>query len=306
MDVAMMIHNTAAEAVQAVLAKLIDTPLPAEIHGMYAEAIGGQIVLLNPEFSLIYGSSRKLNYRYMTAEALWNIANRNDVGFLRRYFSGVDNFVSDQEQRNRNVATWAYGPHLNSQIRLAFEELKSDPTSRRAIVTTRVFPMVQGTPPCLSSVQWFIRNEELIQVTTMRSNDAWLGLPLDLYQFGCWHRMMSAALKVPLGPYIHNTGSLHLYSRDLSAATEYLETPNSALAAPVFGEEALLAALRDVPGNMVEMHGHKMYADEEPVRPDYDFVAPGLKPYVALLLGDYGNIGESFNTLRTQGAAIGF
>jgi hypothetical protein len=68
--------------------------------------------------------------------------------------------------------------------------------------------------PCTLSIQFFIRDGRLHCVTTMRSNDIWLGLPYDIFCFTCLQRLIAEALKVPTGFYIHQAGSLHLYARN--------------------------------------------------------------------------------------------
>ncbi len=52
----------------------------------------------------------------------------------------------------------------------------------------------------------------------MRSNDAWLGLPYDLMQFGMLQCAISQALGLPVGVQTHSAGSMHLYKRNFPKA----------------------------------------------------------------------------------------
>jgi thymidylate synthase len=60
-------------------------------------------------------------------------------------------------------------------------------------------------------------------LTSMRSNDAWLGLPHDVFAFTMIQELVARSLGVELGEYRHSVGSLHLYERDEKKAIRYLE-----------------------------------------------------------------------------------
>jgi thymidylate synthase len=57
----------------------------------------------------------------------------------------------------------------------------------------------------------------------MRSNDAYLGLPHDIFCFTMLQEVMARTLGVGLGSYQHYVGSLHLYDRDRADAQQYLD-----------------------------------------------------------------------------------
>src|SRR5260370_41880706 len=54
----------------------------------------------------------------------------------------------------------------------------------------------------------------------MRSNDAWLGLPYDVFTFTRIQAYVAAAVGVEPGRYTHTVGSLHLYERDWERAED--------------------------------------------------------------------------------------
>ncbi len=60
-------------------------------------------------------------------------------------------------------------------------------------------------------------------LTHMRSNDAFLGLPHDVFAFTMLQELIARTLGVELGPYSHAVGSLHLYQRDHKKARRYLK-----------------------------------------------------------------------------------
>lgn len=59
-------------------------------------------------------------------------------------------------------------------------------------------------------------------LTSMRSNDAWLGLPHDIFTFTMLQELVARSLSIELGEYKHAVGSLHLYDKDHEKAFLFL------------------------------------------------------------------------------------
>ena len=59
-------------------------------------------------------------------------------------------------------------------------------------------------------------------ITTMRSNDVYLGLPHDVFFFTMLQELVARRLDVELGLYRHIVGSLHLYEHNVEDALEYM------------------------------------------------------------------------------------
>jgi thymidylate synthase len=57
----------------------------------------------------------------------------------------------------------------------------------------------------------------------MRSNDAFWGLPYDVFLFTMLQELFAAELNVELGRYHHSVGSLHLYQKHVRAAQTVLD-----------------------------------------------------------------------------------
>jgi thymidylate synthase len=71
-------------------------------------------------------------------------------------------------------------------------------------------------------------------VTYMRSNDAFIGLPHDVFAFTMVQEIVARSLNIKLGKYHHIVGSLHLYNTDRRKASAYVDegwqpTRNSAM-----------------------------------------------------------------------------
>lgn len=114
----------------------------------------------------------------------------------------------------------AYGPRARSALGFVYDELRSDPTSRRAVVSiwrpNDAEPTFGGGDrPCTLSLQFLLRDRRLNLIVTMRSQDVWLGAAMDMFLFAQVRDTMANALGVAPGRYAHNVGSLHIYERDV-------------------------------------------------------------------------------------------
>lgn len=67
----------------------------------------------------------------------------------------------------------------------------------------------------------------------MRSNDAYFGLPHDVFAFTMLQELVARSIGVELGEYKHSVGSLHLYEEKIAAASSYIgEAWQSTIAMP--------------------------------------------------------------------------
>jgi thymidylate synthase len=182
--------------------------------------------LVDPTRCATWLPERKLNYQFMAAEFLWIFCGRDDVEMIGYYNENIKQFSDDGQ-----IFFGAYGPRWREQIQYVYATLVKDPTSRQAIVSywrpviTEAPYLVTRDVPCTLSTQYLIRNAQLEAITTMRSSDAWLGLPYDLYNQAMLQRALAAELDVPVGSLTFHVGSSHLYERDLEKARAVLEGP---------------------------------------------------------------------------------
>ena len=124
----------------------------------------------------------------------------------------------------------AYGPRLRNPVAEVVELLRAHPSSRRAVmpIFRRDDLLREGWPadtPCTTTVQLLQRDGRLDLFTTMRSNDAWLGLCYDAIMFRVLHSAVASVLGARRGRYFHSTSSLHIYRRDEEMVREALEQP---------------------------------------------------------------------------------
>jgi hypothetical protein len=133
---------------------------------------------------------RKLGFKFLAAEAWWILTGRNDVESIAPYSSHIASFSNDGHRFDG-----AYGPRVVDQLRYVVDTLVADPDTRQAAIEIwRPNPRESKDVPCTLVVQWLLRDGKLHCVDTMRSSDAWLGWPYDVFNFS----MLSAYVALRL------------------------------------------------------------------------------------------------------------
>ena len=174
-----------------------------------------QVSMSQPTLGVI---RRKINYRHLANEALWILTGSNQLSMISEYAPIYSKFSDDGI-----VLQGAYGPPVTEQLRYVVDTLNSDPESRQAVISIwRPNPRPSKDIPCTLSLQFLIRNHKLHCIATMRSSDAWLGLPYDVFCFTMIAASVALRLTmdVELGVLAVRSGSLHLYHKDSENARE--------------------------------------------------------------------------------------
>ncbi len=188
------------------------------------EERGAVLTLYQPAANILTFDARGLNYAFSVAEWLWMVTGRTDVATVKYFNKNMAGF-SDDGLTFRG----AYGPAIAQQLPWIIDTLAADETSRQAVMTIwNPRPGPTKDTPCTVMFQFFVRNDALEMIAYMRSNDVWLGLPYDLFNFTQIQRQVQFALshrlgrELSTGPYTHMAGSLHLYEKNFTAATDLL------------------------------------------------------------------------------------
>lgn len=157
-------------------------------------------------------------------EFFWYISCSNRVEPMEYYLSRYKEFAQP------DGTIWgAYGPRIfggeNSQYERVINILRERPTSRKAVI--QLFDRLDiekdyEDVPCTCTLQFLQRDGVLHLVTHMRSNDAYWGLPHDVFSFTMVQEIMAAELGYKLGSYKHLVGSLHLYDRHREKVEQFL------------------------------------------------------------------------------------
>lgn len=149
-----------------------------------------------------------------------------------KLLKGITPYISlyEEESDDGETVYGAYGPRIFAQegfhqFEETFELLSKNPNSRKAVMmiaTPTDFEKYRKEVPCTTSIQYRIIDEKLTAITTMRSNDAYFGLPHDIFVFTMMQEIMACKLGIETGPYKHFVGDLHIYQKDEGNIERYL------------------------------------------------------------------------------------
>ena len=177
----------------------------------------GKSITINMETPIVQCKIRRLNHSFLFGEASWILSGSNDLLRIQPFMKRIGKY-SD----NGRTLSGAYGPHVISQLEYCKRTLRQDQDSRQAVLTIwQPRPEPSKDIPCTVSMQFMIRDSRIHTIVNMRSSDAYLGLPYDLFVFSC----ISAKLRdlmgkkgLKLGSLTVFAGSSHIYQRDYSKA----------------------------------------------------------------------------------------
>jgi thymidylate synthase len=216
---------TLDDLLRRVLTRLLDsTNRIRASRGETTEIAGVLLQLSNPRARLSRTENKRVLFSCL-GELLWYLAGSHDLRFIEYYVSRYA-----EESDDGVTIHGAYGPRLfhmrgHDQIRNVLSLLRGRPSSRRAVIQlfdASDLAAQHKDVPCTCTLQFMIRDSRLHLFTSMRSNDAYIGLPHDVFAFTMLQEIMARSLSVEIGVYKHAVGSLHLYDRHRRNARAYL------------------------------------------------------------------------------------
>lgn len=211
-----IIANTADELFDKVCEQLIDVN-----HDFVAkELINANLVLTNPIKNTMCDCARRMPIQYAIGEMLWYNSKNPKFSAISPYSKFWEKLSDDGETVNSNYGYCIREKFGFDQWEMVKKLLTSDESSRQCVIHIKEARNIVDNPTkdlnCTIALQFLVRDNKLHLITTMRSNDIWLGLPYDLFNFTCMQIQMAMELNLDIGIYYHNAGSLHLYKRDLN------------------------------------------------------------------------------------------
>ena len=146
---------------------------------------------------------------------------------LQQYTMEMLDGILDFEVEKGN---WSYTYHQRmtepvNQIQFVINELKRNPSSRRAVIMTRDVEKdcYSLDPACLQHIQYFIRGGKLYSKVLFRSNDALKATFMNAYALIRLQEKIANELGVEMGSYVHRANSFHCYKKDFDTLERYAE-----------------------------------------------------------------------------------
>lgn len=207
------------------------------------ELIGYQTGLARPLARITVHVVRPLNVTSAIARFVWMIAGSDRLADIAFYEPKVINYSDDR----LTVPGSDYGrrimqprPGLN-QLTGVIARLREDPNSRRAatVIWSPEDAVRQSSDiPCAFGTFYHIRRESLVATTIMRSNNAFLLLPFNMFEFSLLAEVVASELGVPFRTYIHWSASMHVLNHESGRARALVEAgPSTSREMPAMPSE---------------------------------------------------------------------
>jgi thymidylate synthase len=218
------------------------------------EKLAVKFIIENPRARLPFIKTRNISLSYIIAEALYYFSGNEQTDWIA-YYSKFWNNISENGLANSAYGARIFKPHHTmaqkltrsypeiykiipdykdnwTQWKYIIEELANDNDSRRAVIHIRSpydSRYAKKDVPCTMTLQFFLRNDKLETVVSMRSSDLFLGIGNDVPAFTFFQELMALELtnrlgrQIELGNYTHISNSLHIYERNFKQVEEILK-----------------------------------------------------------------------------------
>ena len=178
-------------------------------------------------------TTKKLHLKSIVYELLWFLKGDTNIKYL------TDNGVriwNEWADNNGNLGP-VYGHQWRNwnsdeidQIKLVIEALKTNPNSRRMLVSAwnpSVLPdnsksfadnVANGKaalPPCHAFFQFYVHDGKLSCQLYQRSADIFLGVPFNIASYALFTMMMAQVCGFEPGDFIHSFGDAHIYNNHI-------------------------------------------------------------------------------------------
>lgn len=183
---------------------------------------------LNQGFPMV--TTKKLHLKSIIYELLWFLKGDTNIEYLTENGVRIWNEWADE---NGDLGP-VYGHQWRNwnsdeidQIELVIEALKTNPNSRRMLVSAwnpSVLPdnsksfsenVANGKaalPPCHAFFQFYVHNDKLSCQLYQRSADIFLGVPFNIASYSLFTMMMAQVCGYKPGDFIHTLGDAHIYN----------------------------------------------------------------------------------------------
>ena len=166
----------------------------------------------------------RLDYDYANTFYNWMISGSSDNKAVIEKYPNVARFMEKpkSEQLPQNFNTF-YGPRILDQLPFVIKELKSNPDTRRAVISildSQDLLLLDKDEtlefPCCDSATFSIRNNKLNVHVHMRSQNMGQVLKLDMYLWGRFTCELATQLNLENGEFTSSVVSAHVFNKDLS------------------------------------------------------------------------------------------
>ncbi|MDP1592937.1 MAG: thymidylate synthase [Gallionella sp.] len=176
---------------------------------------------LSQGFPLV--TTKKCHMKSIIHELLWFLQGDTNIRYLKE--NGVK-IWDEWADKNGDLGP-VYGKQWRSwesvdgrvidQIKVAVEQLKNNPDSRRIIVSAWNVGELDkmALAPCHAFFQFYVADGKLSCQLYQRSADIFLGVPFNIASYALLTMMMAQVCDLEPGDFVHTFGDAHLYLNHL-------------------------------------------------------------------------------------------
>lgn len=196
------------------------------------ELIADTFTITSPLTVLLGNPNRNASSTFAIAQALWILSGSAAADMI----SPFNDRANDMAQSDGHL--WgAYGQRLLLDRIYQLKQRRSiDSTTRRNYMNIYdadldINHLIDGEPikdiPCTIGYHFLIRKNELTTICNMRAQSAAMVMPYDLTFSLILHRLMANEFRVAVGPYIHQSNSIHFYESELPVVQKVLQNSSA-------------------------------------------------------------------------------
>ncbi len=171
-------------------------------------------------------TTKKVHLRSIIYELLWFLNGDTNVKYLNENGVKIWNEWADENGDLGPVYghQWRSWPAPDDtsvdQISLVVDQIKTNPDSRRHIVSAWNVPEVNkmALPPCHTLFQFYVANGRLSCQLYQRSADVFLGVPFNIASYALLTMMVAQVCNLKPGDFVHTFGDTHIYSNHIEQA----------------------------------------------------------------------------------------
>lgn len=194
--------------------------------GSFTEISGALLHLKRPRARLSIAEGKGKLFSCL-GELAWYLAGSKDLKFIIHYIPMYKKSSDDGRTVYGGYGPRLMGPGKKNQLQSIIRILGEKSSSRQAVIQlfdAKDILKPRKDIPCTCTLQFLIRKQKLHMFTSMRSNDAYLGLPHDVFAFTMIQEVVARSLKCEIGEYKHYVTSLHLYENNFEEAKAYINS----------------------------------------------------------------------------------
>ena len=176
-------------------------------------------------------TTKRLHVKSIVYELLWFLQGDTNVRYLQQRGVSIWDEWADENGElgpvyGRQWRSWtAPDGRTIDQIREVLQQIRTDPDSRRLIVSAwNVGDLPRmALPPCHVLFQFYVSEGRLSCQLYQRSADVFLGVPFNIASYSLLTLMVAQVSGLRPGEFIHTFGDAHLYSNHLEQAKTQLQ-----------------------------------------------------------------------------------